>query len=132
MVKEFQQLRKQMTQILLENQQLKKESIGLIAKEVEEKENLFIDLIKLIEQLDLKAEIATKTLNSALVTNQDLPNTYNNIKNDLIQLLVKYDVQPIIGQNRMTESEKEGGSHSKEEGVYPKKRYSYRGKFLNK
>ena len=131
MVKEFQQLRKQVTQILAENHQQKQETIALIAKEVEEKERLFLDLIKIIEQLALKTEIATKLLKQEPEAHQNLPDTYNNIKNDLIQLLAKYNVQPIIGQNLIIEPEKEGGDEGRQERVFPKYIYSYQGKILN-
>lgn len=131
MVKEFQQLRKQITQILLENHQQKKETIKLVAKEREEKEKVFVDLIKIIEQLARKEEVAIKVPKLASTTNQNLSDTYNNIKNALIKLLATHGVHAIIGREAVEESEGENREAINQRSAFPKKRFSYQGKILN-
>jgi len=120
MVKEFQQLRKQMVQILLKQQE-----------QEQEKKRLFLDIIKVIELIEKKEEIAVRTLKLETVANENLPVIYNNIKRELIKLLAKYEVQPILGESIFNPTEFNQKTSMKEGVIYPKVKYSYLGKILN-
>ena len=63
MVKEFQLLKKQMTQILLDNQAQQQAITNLIDEQEKEKKSLFLALIKIIESLEKKEKIISVCLN---------------------------------------------------------------------
>ncbi len=127
MVKEFQQLRKQMTQILLDNQAQQQKINSLVDQQEKEKKGLFLELIRIIELLEKKEKAHIRALKLETISNQNLPEAYNNIKNDLSALLAKYDVHPLSGEGTYNQIE----VNSKEAIVYPKTKYSYHGKILN-
>jgi len=131
MVKEFQLLRKQMTQILLDNQAQQQATTNLINEQEKEKKSLFLALIKIIESLEKKEKIHKSSLKLENISKQDLPDTYNNIKNDLITLLAKYDVQPLSGEVTYGQIESNSKNMIKEALIYPKTKYSYLGEILN-
>lgn len=104
MVKEFQLLKKHVTQLLVKQQQ---EIALLKKKQLEQQQEIFIDVVKLIEELSEKGEIANRALDQNNLIQPSPQETYNNIKNDLIQLLYKYDVQPItenVGSNQLDQT----------------------------
>jgi len=131
MVKEFQQLRMQMTQILLEKQQQQQEIEAIIVKQAQEKKQLFLAIIGMIESLEKKEEIAIRTLKLESVSNQNSPSIYNNLKNDLVKLLATHDVQPIAGENSYSPTKFSQKTPTTEKEIYPKTKYSYQGKVLN-
>lgn len=131
MVKEFQQLRKQMTQILFDNQTQQQTIKRLINEQEEEKKDLFLALIRIIESLDKKEKIHIRALKLKTVSEQDLPEIYSNIKNKLIALLTKYDVHPLSEEVTYGQIEFNSKNSIKEGGIYPKTKYSYRGKILD-
>ena len=65
------------------------------------------------------------------VSKQDLPEIYNNIKNDLIALLAKHNVQPLSGESTYGQIEFNSKKTTKEASIYPKTKYSYHGEILN-
>lgn len=131
MVKEFQQLRKQMTQILLDNQAQQQKINSLVDKQEKEKKGLFLELIKIIELLERKEKIHIRALKLETVSNQNLPKVYNNIKNDLRALLAKYDVQSLSAEGTYGQIEFNSENIIKETVIYPKTKYSYHGEILN-
>lgn len=132
MVKEFQQLRKQMTQCLLEQQQQRKEMTDLVAEQAREKEEWFLDIIDLVEKLSRKETITEQALELEVSPKHDLKKIYNNIQSDLILLLSKYDVQPIAENRQFKEEEERANDKTLAEATYPLKRFTYQGKILRK
>ena len=133
MVKEFQQLRKQMTQTLLKHQAQQKEIATIVTKNEAEKVRLFLDVISIIETIEKKEELALRNQRLTHLPKQNSSEIYNNIKNDLIKLLTKQNVHPIPERSIFS------SSVSDDETVIPKKniavplkvRYLYQGKVIN-
>ncbi|GEM_PF-4432912 len=131
MVKEFQQLRKQMIQLLLEQQQQQNELAAQSAKQEAEKKRLFLDIIAIIELLAQKEEIAIRAFKLEPVSSQNTSEIYNNIKNNLVKLLAKHDVRPITENTLSMDTKFNQKSMMKTGEVSPKIRFSYGGEFLN-
>ena len=133
MVKEFQQLRKQITQTLRKEQAQRVEIETLIAKNEQEKKDLFLDIISIIEALEKKEAIAVKDLKSTQSAKDSLPEIFNNLKNDLTELLTKHNVHPIPSRKIIdlsghdNESDLTPGNKIK----YSKVKYLYHGNILN-
>ncbi len=132
MVKEFQQLRQQMTQLLLKQQQQQQEMTAFKAGITKDKEEIFLDVIELIEQLARREELGEQTLQLEHTPKYTLPEIYNNIKKDLIQLLVKNGVQPIAEHLGFDELPKTQNKGNLDQARLSRKRYSYQGKILKK
>ncbi len=132
MVKEFQQLRKQMTQRLLEQQQQKMEMVALVEQQAKEKEIWLMDIIELIDKLSRKETIVVQTLQLDTPPKQVVEEIYNNIQNDLLLLLSKYGVQPIVGDEQFEQEKETGHPSTLDQPTSPRKRFRYQGKILKK
>ena len=132
MVKEFQQLRKQMTQRLLEQKEQRKEITALVAKQAMEKEGWLLDIIDLIEKLSRKETIIEQAQQVEVPPEHDSREIYNNIQSDLILLLNKYGVQLIVENGWIKEEGEVGIDKTSEETTAPPKRFIYQGKILEK
>lgn len=131
MVKEFQLLRKQLTQTLQAQQEQEKELTAQGVKQEMEKRKIFLDIISIIELLDQKEKTAIKALQLETVSSHNISEIYNNIKNDLVRLLAKHDVRPVTDNTLSTAAKFSQKPVINTVEIAPKIKFSYDGKMLN-
>lgn len=128
MVKEFQNLKRQIIKTLVETHEVTQENRILESNLESEKQQIFIDIIGLIKEIDEMEKIKK----GEPIEGSDLTNTYHYFKEQLLKLLGKHEVYPIENSNSQlpvsSTENKEAVNLEKQEGL----NYLYRGKILKR